>query len=317
VTVRYPWPTFAAPLSCRITDVQLDGRSLPPHLLDEDHRRVRLDEATPWEVLECAVTVSTDEPVPAGIERLIGYVLASSAATNTRMPFPLAPAEDGTLAGRLAVPRSAVSGSLTVTAEAGAQITGRMRVIGTSEPWTFVLERGEAPVAPGAPPFEMAWVDFGASDAPAAARESPTSLAVMDLTAGPRLLLNTGVAGLQALLDNNYAKLERRRLRDILSTTIVRQAISTLIRAAAAEVTDYDDGPPQPPTTALYRQLCQAVADQTSGIAGVEELYEQMVAGRDDTTGNADLWRRIDAAVDTLTGSTDALTTAAKEVANG
>ncbi|BEL01959.1 hypothetical protein Q0Z83_001500 [Actinoplanes sichuanensis] len=316
MTVRYPWPTFTAPLRCRLTDVHLDGRPLPADLIDDSHYRVRLDGMSTWESFECEVVLSTDEAMPTGVDRLTGYVMVSSSATNTRLPFPLT-AADGSLVGRITVVRGAVAGGFTVAAEVGGDVAGRRRVVGSSDPWTVVLDHREAPVPPGAPPFAMSWADFNSSAAPAAARQTPDALAFMDVTGEPRLWLNAGVPGLQALLDNNHAKLERRRLRDILSTTIARNATSALFRAAAAEVVSYGDEPPQPPATALYRQVCQAVADQMIGIAGVDELYEQLVAQRDDPLGNADLWRRIDAAVDTLTGSLDALTTASQEVSHG
>jgi hypothetical protein len=316
MTVRYPWPTFKAPLRCRLTDVRLDGRPLSADMVDDSHYRIRLDSAPTWESFECQVVVSTDESRPAGVERLTGYVMVASSGTSTRLPFPIS-AEGNDLIGRITVAHGVVAGSFTVSAEVGGEVAGRRRVVGASDPWTVVLDRRDAPVPPGAPPFAMSWVDFGSAEAPPAARQTPDALSFMDFAGEPRLLLNKGVPGLQTLLDNNYAKLERRRLRDILSTTIARNATSALFRAAAAEVVAYDDGPPQPPATALYRQVCEAVADQMIGVGSVEELYEQLVANRDDPPGNADLWRRIDAAVDALTGSLDALTTASKEVSHG
>jgi hypothetical protein len=318
VTVRYPWPTFAGPLKCDLRDIRLDGQPLQHHLVDADDRRIRLDAAPSWEMFECEVAVTTDEPTPAGIEHLTGYAVVSSAPTNTRLPFRLTDVQGEFLVGRLTVPRNIAAGSLIVQVEACGHVRGRWRVVGTGDPWTVVLERREAPVPPGAPPFEMAWIDFGSTDAPPAARENPGAHAWMDLTTTePRLLLNSGVPGLQALLSNNYAKLERRRLRDILSSSIARYAVSTLFRAAVAEITGYDDGTAQPPGTALYRQVCEAVADRMTGIGGVDELYEQLASDQGQGFGSASLWHRIDVAVETLTGSTDALTTAAQEVFHG
>jgi hypothetical protein len=317
VSIRYPWPTFASPLQCRLTDVRLDGELLRPHLIDDEHLRVRLEHAGDWERFDCEVSLSTDEPLPAGIDRVLPYVLVSSTSTNTRMPFPLTSRNGDVTTGRLNVPRSAVAGSFTVHAETGADLAGRRRVVGSSDLWTIVLDHREAPIPPGAPPFEISWIDFTSAEAPLAARENSSAHVLMDLTSEPRLILNSGIEGLQALLYNNNAKLERRRVRDVLNASIARYATTTLFRAAAAEVIAYDDDAPQPPTSSILRQTCEAVAEQMPGIGGVEELYEELAKATDNRIADTELWMRIDLAIDSLTGSADALSAAAKAAANG
>lgn len=316
MTVHYPWPTFASPLQCRISDIRLDGEPLPPHLVDDDHLRIRLDRATDWRSFDCDVTVTTDEAAPAGVERFHSYVLVSSTRTNARLPFRLGDRQGGQAAGHLTVARTAVAGSFTLQAHAGGHVAGRLRAVGAGDPWTVVLEHREAPVPPGTPPFAIAWVDFADPGAPSAARENPAAHALMDLTHEPRLLLNSGVAGLQALLHNEHAKLERRRVRDILSSSIARYATATLFRAAASEVAAYD-GQPQPPSSAVLRQTCEAVADHMPGIGSVDDLYEQLAAATGSPLTDAELWTRIDLAIGELTGATGALSTAAQEVAYG
>jgi hypothetical protein len=317
VTIRYPWPTFVSSLQCHLTDICLDGKPIKLELVDGEYLRLRLDSVGDWDRFDCDVAVMTDEPVPAGIDDLFTYVLVASPSTNTRMPFPLKGLRGKPATGHLTVPRSVVEGSFTVQAEIGANVAGRRRVVGSSDAWTVVLERREAPTPPGTPPFDIAWINFSDTGAPSAARESPNAHALMDLTQEPRLLLNSGIEGLQTLLHNNTAKLERRRVRDILSSSVTRYAVGTLFRAAAAEVSVYDDGPPQPPSSALLRQVCEAVAGQMSGVGAVDELYEQLAASGDTPLDNTELWMRIDLAIDGLMGSTDALSTAAREVANG
>ncbi|GAA3947497.1 hypothetical protein [Actinoplanes auranticolor] len=316
MTIRYPWPTLKAPLTCAVDDVRVDGAVIMAGRVDDEHLRLRLDGLT-WQRLDCRVTVSAEEPIPAEADAVRAYVLLSSAAANTRIPYPLDDTHDGSPSGRLAVPSDAVAGSFALQAHVGATIGGRNRVIGSSEPWTVVLERHEAPVPPGGPPFDIDWVDFTSPDAPLGARENPASHAFMDLAAQPRLLLNQSIEGLQKLLHNNAARLERRRVRDILSASVARHAVASLFRAAMAEIIVYDDGTFEPPTTALYRQVCEAIAAWMSGVGDVDELYERLAGSTDARVSDTDLSARVDVAIDALMGYTDALTTASREVADG
>lgn len=317
MTIRYPWPTFASPLQSALSDIRLDGEPLQNPLVDDDHLRLRLDRAGDWQRFDCDIAVTTDETVPDGIDDLRGFAMVSSISTNTRLPFALTSTGGLPAAGHLTIPRSTVAGSFTVQAEIGAHIRGRHRVVGSSEPWTVVLERREAPIPPGAPPFDISWVDFNSPEAPPAAKANPASHALMDLSGEPRLLLNSGIDGLQALLYNKTAQKERRRMREILSSSIARYATTTLFRTAAAQVVAYDDGPPQPPSAAVLQQTCKAVADHMSGIGGVDELYELISTAADDPLAAAELWLRVDPAVDAATGTSTALSDAAKEVVNG
>jgi len=315
MSIRYPWPAFASPIQCHLTDPRLDGEPLGPQLLDGEHRRIRLDQEPDWDVFECDVVVETDEPVPAGLDRLIPYVMVSSTTTNTRMPFPLSgePAD-----GHLAIPRSTVSGSFTVQAVTGALVSSRRRVVGSSAPWTVVLDGRQAPVPPGALPFDFSWVDFASDEAPEIARKNPSSHAVMDLTnVLPRLLLNSGIEGLQPLLTSDYAQLERRRLRDILGSSIARYVAATVFRIASDEVTADDGSSARLPSTAMYRETCEAVAAHIPDISTVQDLYDQIVDAQGDEFKRIELWTRIDLAIDALCGSSDVLTIAAKEVWNG
>jgi hypothetical protein len=316
VTVRYPWPTYVSPLRCELGDVRIDGEPPAGVIVDADHLRLRLDRLPDWRRIECTVTVGADEPPPAGVDGLHPYVLASSTPTTTRLPFRLQTAPDGSAVGRLDVMRSSVSAAFTVQAHAGAHVAGQRRAVGASDPWTVVLEPQEAPTPPGAPPFEITWIDFAGPEAPHAARQNPTAHALRDLSHPPRLLLNKGIDGLEALLYNQHAQKERRRVRDVLSTSIVRYATATMFRAAAAEVVSYD-GAPQHPRGALLRQTCEAVAEHMPGIGSVEELYERLAAATDSPLASNDLWTSIDLAVDALSGSAAALSTAAREVAYG
>jgi hypothetical protein len=313
MAARFPWPTLASPLRCVLADIQLDGRPLEEAHIDHNNLRLRLDSAA-WERLDCTVTVSTDEVLPEGIGGIRSYVLVASVRSNTRTPFRLEPSGGTSSTGRVSVGSSTVAGTFTMQAQAAADIGDRRRIIGSSDPWTAVLDPSEAPVSPGEPPFEFVWVDFSSPDAPTVAREHPTALSVVDLHPRPRLLLNAGVEGLRSLLHNDHAKLERRRMRDILTTTIARRTTATLFRVAAAEIAANGDDPVRPPSSALLRRTCEAVAQQMPGIGSLDELYERLAAVDGP---NVDFWTRIDLAIDAVAESTHKLSTAAREVASG
>lgn len=305
MSVRFPWPVLESPVEVTLIDVRLDGRVLPEQCVDGDHLRVDLDGVEGWDVFECEISVATDGGVPPGLKDMLAYAVVSAPATNVRVPFRL---EGDPPKGRVAVGRADVAERFMIGVDVAARVGDRYRVIGTGPVWTIVLDRRAAPVPPGVPPFETVWVDFTSAEAPLVARRNPDAHAVMDLENEPRLLLNDGIDGFQALLHTNRPKPDRHRLQEVLATGIARYAVATMFRAAAAEIVD-EDGEVHPPERELFRQVCEAVAERMVGIGSVDELYKQLADPTVTAADNADLWGRVDAAIDALT---DVSTTVAK-----
>jgi hypothetical protein len=320
VTVKFAWPAYGAPWSLRLDEVEFDG-VVRDAVVDATRRRLRLDEFAGWTSATFDVTATTDEDVPSGASDPVAFVTVSSSRSNSRVPFVLTAMGSDVRAysGKVTIARAAFAGSADLTFDIGASIGGRRRRIGTSELWSIVLEPAEAPLPSGRPPFETTWIDFRDEAAPLIAREDPSVYAVMDHSEGkPRLLMNEGVDGLKDLLLAKAPQHERRRLSDIIGTLIARDAVGTLIRAAAAEVIppSIDDTfEAQPPTSALYAQACEAVAKEMTSIASVDEFYTRLVeAARDQPEKQAQFWAEIDAATERLTNHASAVARAVDEV---
>jgi hypothetical protein len=311
---HYAWRTLREPLAVEIAEAFVDGRPIDRSLIDEEHLRVHLEAFDDWQDLDIVVEAKPGGEMPDELVDSSVYVLVECVATQSRIPFVLS---GDPWTGRINLTRGEVEERFSLRAEIAAPIHGRWRIIGSSPEWTVVMDRSAAPVPPGTPPFETVWIDFGTPEAPAIARRMPEAYAVMDLEGKPRLMLNTGIDGFQHLLHADAAKLERRRLRDILGADVARYAVMTLFRAASAEILLDDDGLITPPERPLYRQVCEAVAERTPGIGSVEELYEQLVRARDSAAEAIEVWGAVDLAIAALTGVTSAISTACAEVKHG
>jgi hypothetical protein len=130
--------------------------------------------------------------------------------------------------------------------------------------------------------------------------------------------MNEAVDGLKELILAKAPRHERRRLSGIVGTLIARDATASLIRAAAAEVipSNIDDSfEPQPPSTGLYVQVCEAVARELTSVASASEFYDRLaVAARAQPNVRTEFWAEIDSAVERLTNHSDAVAKAVGEV---
>lgn len=311
MSVRFAWPVLAAPPHVDLQELQLDETPTREATKDPDHLRVVLPGDRSWERFRCRVVVTSDEDSSA-FEGLVCYVVASSRDSATRVPFALSglPGE-----GFVEIHHDEVARDVVLTVEVAALHRGRRRVIGRSVPWTVVVQAGTAPKVPGGLPFGLTWVDFSSEDAPTVVKGAPLASAVMETAIGatPQLLLNSALPGLRDLLHADSAKLERRRLRDLLGSDVARLAVSSLMRAAAAEVVQADDGTVIAPQEELHRQVCEALAEAMAGMGSVEELY-QLLSGDGSDSSMGDLWSRIDLAIDEVVGRRGAVATACEEI---
>ncbi|WP_043496454.1 hypothetical protein [Georgenia sp. SUBG003] len=312
----FAWPTYREPWSLDVDGLMVDG-VFREDLVAEDARRIRIDEAGDWQRAAISLT-ATPEDKADGIEATGVHILVESPRSNTRIPVPLRADDDGAWVGDVELAREMLGGTVTIVAVVTAQIDDRVRLVGRSDDWKLVVEPGEAPVPPGAPPFAMVWKNFSDTDAPPIARRDPDAHAVMDLSIQPTLYLNDGIEGFRAVLNADTARGERRRARDLLGADVARTALTTLVRAAVEEVeqnaTDDDASPPE---DHMLRQTLEAVARVGRTTADLEELCGRIAAARQGTLSERlALWTEIDAAIARLSGLPDAVASLAKESRN-
>ena len=320
MSVHYPWPAFRSQWGCDVEGFQVDGK---PHdeVVHHEHLRIRADQLDAWTTMTCSVRARTTEATPDDLSGLRPFVVISSPRTQLRQSVPLAlvQTEDGSTeyVGEFSLPRSVLAAAVTVRVDVGALHNDRLRIVGSSSPWTLIIDPSEAPRSPGAPPFKTAWVDFSSDAASPECRQHPKAYALMDLTGSePTLLLNTKIDGFRHLLLADKAKTERRRHRDLLGVDLARYAVATLFRSASDEISGIDDDDPvEPPSTPLSRQVCEAVAGAMTGIGSVDDLYEGLARSDQlSVAARASLWAEIDLAIDALTGVSDTVAGICTEV---
>jgi hypothetical protein len=312
MTPRYPWATYLHDWELNLLEVSVDSAAAAH--VDRDRRRIDLTGSPGWTALTIRATVRTTETPGSAIPQLVSYLLVASPRTNLRFPTPLAAVDKRAFDGVVVLYREQLAGQVSMVAEIVAEVDGVQRQVARSAAWTVVIDAATSPTPPGAPPFDMVWADFMASSSPQMLREHPGAYSLMDVSLSPTLYLNSGIDGLQALLTSEGAKMEKRRLRDIIGTLIARDATAALFRAAAAEVVNSDEGPVAPQDR-LHRQVCEAVAATMGQVAEVDELYERLhSAEQQGGSTRALLWMEVDAALDDVTGVSNAIGTAVGEV---
>lgn len=316
MTVKYAWGSFNATWNCTILDVHTGDESAVA--LDEDHSRIRLNAAGGWQTFSCKVRVDTEEKAPNGLGALQAFALVTCAKSQTRLPFKLEPECTSSFVGQIDFAETDMAGLVTISVEITAVAAGRLRSVGRSTSWTVVLDPSDAPAPPGAPPFSTSWIDFAADDSPELTRAAPKAHAVMDLSGKPTLLLNKGLDGFQALVQADTAKLERRRLRDLLGSNIARYSLATIFREAAVEVMSGDNGEPMTLENPLQRQVFESVGAAIPSLSGVAELYSTLATQSELTPRErAQLWVQIDLAIDSLTDVSVTWATVCEEVKRG
>ena len=314
MTLHFSWPQFKRPWELAFENVELVGVEAEVEVY-ADQRRVRLDVARDWESFRLHMRMASTETKPAELTDLDAYVLVASARTNTRLPVRLTADGPGAFVGGVELPRDLVAGSVQIEGQVVSP-GDPVRLVGTSEPWTLVVDASEAPPLPGAPAIDTAWLKFSSDDAPPVARAAQDSYAVMDMTGvKPTLLLNEEINGFRALLSASKAQLERRRLRDTLGTSIARYALGALFREAKARITIEDGDEVSPPEDHLLQQVCEAVAGEVKSVSGVDDLYRQLATEATLTSlDRGRLWVEIDNAIDRLTHHSETVASIVEEV---
>ncbi|MBO9524004.1 MAG: hypothetical protein J7518_20910 [Nocardioidaceae bacterium] len=225
-------------------------------------------------------------------------VVISAPRANFRSPVRLDRDEDGFVA-TTAVRREWLAGVASVEA---LVLDGppKMHVIGQADPWTMVIDPVDAPRPPGAPPIEIRWVDF---TAPEAKHLNATygSYALVDFREPkPVLFLNRGIRGLQEILEGSGHK-EKRRLRELLGSSIAKYTTEALFREACAQAEGLmdDDGGVNLPSDRVLADILRAVAGEVPSVETVDELLTSLQS----EVERRKLWSEIDHAIDRLSGN--------------
>ena len=315
MTQHFPWPQYRRPWSLDVEVLGVTPAGEPD--VDPDRRRIRLDELEDWTQVGLRLRLATTERTPDGVAQMSPYVMVSAARSNLRLPVLLE--QDGdTFVGDCHLMRSSLAGITELqayVASVGGSAVGDeptpTRIIGESEPWTVVVDPGESPPAPGAPPFETERRHFSDPGSPPQLRAAATSYALMDMSGpDPVLYLNQDIIGLEHILDAKSPKLEKRRLRDLLGAQIAHHVLSTLFREAL-DRTVVEDDLVTIPEDRLMKQVCEAVSEAVPSVEGSEDMMRRLL---DSSTDRARVWMEVENALTVLTGVGDAVARSVKEV---
>lgn len=312
---HFAWPAYQDPWECSVASVRFDDRD-GESAIDGDHLRISAFDR-PWKRLNLVLGAITSEAAPQGVDKLHAYALLSCPATQLRRSYPLNLLADGaTIQGSVIVARTAIAGKATLTVEVVGNHNDRQRAVGSSLPWSIVVDKAAAPERHGVPPLKTAWIDFADAASPAEARRHMAAHAYVDVIARPPVLyLNKGIDGLQQLILSENAKLERRRQRDMLGAQIARYVVNTLFRTAVEQIAaDEFGGPPEGPSDHILRSVCEAVAARLAFTENVEDLYDAVLRVREGTLDGPPFWADIDLVLDQLTSLSSVISQICTEV---
>lgn len=310
---HFAWPTYRYPWACKVVGLRFDGQDAP---VDNDYLQIDAVDRT-WSNLEITLSASTDQSPPTGVENLRGHALVTCIATNLRRPMPLTLDRSSTaITGTLTIPRSIVARKALITVEIVGDVSGRPRLIGSGQQWSLILDKAEAPIRHGVPPVKHSWIDFADAAAPQEAQRNKAAHAYLDVTTMPPVLyLNSGIDGLQGLLESETAKNERRRHRDLVGAQIARYVAATLFRTAVEQVVaDDSGGPPEGPGDSILRSMCEAVASQVSFASDADDLYQHVTRVREGSASSIQFWTEVDLALDRLTSLSSVIAKVSEEV---
>jgi hypothetical protein len=311
MTARFAWPQFRVPWSVALMST---SESVSATAIDAGARRIRLDDIGAWTSTTFAIETSTTETTPLGVGELEAFALVSSKRSNTRIPVRLDSTGPNHFHGELTLDRDTLAGAVDIIVQVVA--ADPVRMVGEGEPWTVTVDASAAPPRPGAPPFATEWVDFTSADAPQSVRDSQASYAVMDLSGpDPVLRLNSSIKGFEALLGSTSAKLERRRMRDVLATGIAKYAVGVLFREAMARLDIDDAGEVTLPDDPLLMQVLDSVASESRQFAAADDFYRRLATVNALTSvDRARLWAEVDTTLDRLTNHAEQTARAIEEI---
>ena len=311
MTICFPWPQFQKPLSL---DIEITAPGVPTENIDAELRRIRLDNIDGWDTVSLKLEMASTEVPADGIGELSGYVLVSSTRTNTRTPVKLELAADSiTFGGDVSIDKGLLAGAVHVQGQVVATGDWGVRTVGVSEEWILVVDESAAPIPPGAPPFDIVWVDFAGPEASSLLKgAAETSYALMDTSVGkPVLYLNKHFKGLDYILMANRPRDERKRLRNVLGAQISHYAVSTLFDEAIRQC-DETQGVITLPDDQLLARVITAVADGIDADDPDELVTALMSDGGDRDATRA----RVDDAISVMTNLSSFVSESVRAVAN-
>ena len=93
MTPRFAWPSYKDQWESRVSELLLDGQDAS-ELIDNDYLRLRCADRE-WATAKVALSLSTDEAVPANCNRPSAHVVISCPATHLRRAYRIDPTSDG------------------------------------------------------------------------------------------------------------------------------------------------------------------------------------------------------------------------------
>jgi hypothetical protein len=311
---RFAWPTFKDQWDCRMEQVLFDGHDYQDSL-EENHLRIDGHQHE-WQDARISLSAFTSEAKPDGLQELSAYAMVACGATQLRLSFPMFGDADSGFRGEFSIPRAAVAGKAAIHVDIVSNREDRLRIVGSSVPWTLVVDVSEAPPPSGASPIRTTWIDFGGGDAPVEARRNPLAHCYIDVSqTPPTLYLNSAIDGFQSLIQSETAKMERRRQRDLLGAIVARQITNSLVRSAVLEVTPSEFGSRATgPSSRILQDTCKAIAAELPQTENEDDFYDLVAAVNGDPGATANFWADVDMAIDKITSVSDTIALICREV---
>ena len=242
--VLYPYETLSdGEPALAVTGLRIDGKPRPDWLRKDEATAALFEQPGPWARAELDLEVTFPAAGVAAFEKAHGAVAVVAVAhcqpTNGREQVRLkrAGTDAGRWSGTLELDRDNYRGRAKLEATFTATVSGvGHRPVAVTNPWAAYFDEPESFRWGKCLPVK--WHDFARADAPPVARDFPTATHAVDFGGAlPTLYLNSGFAGLEALLkDRKDRKGPERAIHDLLRTGIARSVWLTLLRDALADL---------------------------------------------------------------------------------
>ena len=246
--VLYPHETLSGDLQLTLNQVYLDDQLLPAGQIQQAFSIADLGRSshTEWQTARLEWQLKFEPEKGAGrmddftakYGDLRAWLALECRPTNLRVSLKLTPAnENGHWAGSLLIDRENVAGSAKVQAWLAydmkpAGIEFKHRVAAESYPWMVYLDPPRSFQREGG--LQMHWVDFSKSEEMEWLKNYASAFSAIDMSPEvPRVLLNSGMAGLQELLSQEATTdPARETLRTMAATNVARGAWMALAHQA-------------------------------------------------------------------------------------
>jgi hypothetical protein len=297
----FPYTELQGNVGLTVTAVRLNGATMSWETTDADNRIVELrnPDQHSWSTGEIDLTVTGPaaelEARSDTVRTVRAVAVLDCGPTNRRQAIELTPAAGSTWTGTFELDRSDWSGNATLSATIVATIDDvDDRCAGFASTWTVRLD--DLPPREINNAMRVLWENFAEpTEQRSFLTEYADDICFLRIDpAQPLLFLNSGFAGLRALLEEKPGRpREHRLLREQVLTDLAATTWHALFTAALEAIEKDDEGHPGLPAEDWQRNVLDALLPRMYPNISIEEARRDAWENRHDRSAAAGLQERL------------------------